>query len=302
MEFRQLEAFINAVKYKSISKAADATYLSQSTMSTHINNLESELGVKLLNRNSREITLTLPGKEFYGYAADLLNTRTKALLAMQTQEKELEGVLEIQSSTIPCHYYLPMLMEAFHRQYPKIRFYVEQSDSRIVNDNLTRQQGEIGFTGYKGGSGLYYEPLFSDQMVLITPDNEKYRKYHDGDEIPVALFINEPFVVREDGSGTRQEMEKALIGGEEVFKNVNIIARMSNMAAVKQVVSRGLGVSILSEQIVNQVARQERLRYFHIQGLEKKRPFYMVYNKNICLSQAAEVFIRFVQERLKQNL
>lgn len=82
---------------------------------------------------------------------------------------------------------------------------------------------------------------------------------------------------------------------------MNVIARMSNMAAVKQVVSRGLGVSILSEQIVSQIAKQEKLRYFHIQGLTKNRTFYMVYNKNICLSQMAEEFIRFVHEQVKQN-
>ena len=53
--------------------------------------------------------------------------------------------------------------------YPKVRFYVEQSDSRIVNENLMNQRGELGFTGYRGNSGLCYEAVFHDGMVLITP-------------------------------------------------------------------------------------------------------------------------------------
>lgn len=298
MEFRQLEAFVNAAKYRSFSKAADATFLTQPTISTHVNNLENELGVKLLNRSGREITLTPHGHEFYVYAVDLLNTRAKALLSVQMMKDDLDGILEIQTSTIPSHYYLPALMEEFHEMYPKVRFYVEQSDSRMVNENIINQRGEIGFTGYKGNSSLCFEPLFYDEMVLITPDTDKYRTYENGEEIPVEVFINEPFVMREDGSGTKQEMEKALVNGKAVFKNVEVIARMSNMTAIKQVISRGLGVSIVSEQVVKQTAIQEKLRYFRIRGLEKKRCFYLTYNKSICLSPIAERFLEYVHTKV----
>lgn len=298
MEFRQLEAFVNAVKYKSFSKAADATFLTQPTISTHVSNLEAELGVRLLNRKSREISLTPQGQEFYGYAMELLNTRERAINQLHSASTEIEGILEIQTSSIPGHYYLPVLMDEFHKRNPKVRFYVEQTDSRTVNDNLMMQRGEIGFTGYKGSQGLTYEPLFHDEMVLITPDSEKYRPYMNGEEIPVELFINEPFVMREDGSGTKQEMEKALVNGKAVFKNLDVVARMTNMTSVKQVVSRGLGVSIVSEQVVKDTAELEKIRYFRIKGLEKKRCFYLAYNKSTVLSPAADAFVQFVLETI----
>ena len=78
------------------------------------------------------------------------------------------------------------------------------------------------------------------QERSVCWDTDVYRIYQNGEAIPVELFINEPFIMREDGSGTRQEMEKALVYGKPVFKNVDVIARMSNPAAIKQVVSRGL--------------------------------------------------------------
>ena len=297
MEFRQLEAFVNAVKYKSFSKAADATFLTQPTISTHISNLETELGVRLLNRKGREITLTSQGQEFYGYAMELLNTRERALDHIHNQSKEIDGILEIQTSSIPGHSFLPMLMDEFHRLYPKVRFYVEQTDSRTVNENLLNQRGEIGFTGYKGNSALAFETVFEDEMVLITPDIEKYRSYKNGEEIPTELFIHEPFIMREDGSGTKQEMEQAQVNGKAVFKHIEVIAKMTNMEAVKQVVGRGLGVSIVSEQVVKETAESEKIRYFKIQGLEKKRCFYLTYNKNVVLSPTAELFLKFVRER-----
>ena len=296
MEFRQLEAFVNAVKYKSFSKAADATFLTQPTISTHVGNLEAELGVRLLNRKGREISLTHEGQEFYSYAMELLNTRERAINQLHSFSKELEGILEIQTSSIPGHSFLPKLMDEFHKKNPKIRFYVEQTDSRTVNDNLLSQRGEIGFTGYKGSQGLIYEPVFYDEMVLITPDIEKYRSYKNGEEIPVELFIDDPFVLREDGSGTKQEMEKALIEGKAVFRDVDVVARMTNMSSVKQVVSRGLGISIVSEQVVKDSAALERIRYFRIKGLEKKRCFYVAYNRSAVLSPAAEAFLQFVHE------
>ena len=296
MEFRQLEAFVNAVKYKSFSKAADATFLTQPTISTHVGNLEAELGVRLLNRKGREISLTHEGQEFYSYAMELLNTRERAINQLHSFSKELEGILEIQTSSIPGHSFLPKLMEEFHKKNPKIRFYVEQTDSRTVNDNLLSQRGEIGFTGYKGSQGLIYEPVFYDEMVLITPDIEKYRSYKNGEEIPVELFIDDPFVLREDGSGTKQEMEKALIDGKAIFRDVDVVARMTNMSSVKQVVSRGLGISIVSEQVVKDSAELERIRYFRIKGLEKKRCFYVAYNRSAVISPAAEAFLQFVHE------
>lgn len=230
MEFRQLEAFVNAAKYKSFSKAADATFLTQPTISTHVSNLENELGVRLLNRSGREISLTPHGHEFYSYAVELLNTRSRAVMSMKNLKEDLDGILEIQTSSIPGYFYLPQVMEEFHELFPRVRFYVEQSDSRLVNENLMNQRGELGFTGYKGNSGLCFEPVFYDEMVLITPDTDVYRIYQNGEAIPVELFINEPFIMREDGSGTRQEMEKALVYGKPVFKNVDVIARMSNPA------------------------------------------------------------------------
>ena len=67
MDFKQIEAFVNVVRYKSFSKAADATFFTQPTISTHIRNLEKELGVKLLDRKSRVVEMTPQGSKFYKY-------------------------------------------------------------------------------------------------------------------------------------------------------------------------------------------------------------------------------------------
>lgn len=301
MEFRQLEAFVNSVKYKSFSKAADATFLTQPTISAHINNLETELGITLLNRTGREISLTKQGELFYPYAIDMLHTRSQALYSVQKLSDTVEGVLDIYVSSIPGQYYLPALMGEFHAKYPGVRFYVDQSDSKTVMDNILIQKGEIGLTGYRMNNSLVYEPVFMDEMVLLVPDTERYGEWENGSSVSFKDFENETFILREDGSGTKKEMEKAEINGVSAFKNVDVIARMNNTEAIKQSVSSGLGISILSRMAVEGSDTRHRVKYLRIEGLEKKRTFYMVYSKNICLSPVAEAFRNLVLEYRDRN-
>ena len=196
MEFRQLEAFVNAVKYKSFSKAADATFLTQPTISAHINNLENEMGTTLVNRTGREITLTKQGELFYPYAIDMLHTRSQALATVQAQCEAMDGVLDLYASSIPGQYYLPRLIGEFHAKCPKIRFYVDQSDSKTVIENVMSQKGEIGLTGYKMHNSLVYEPVFMDELVLIVPDTERYARWKMGSTVSFRDFEHETFILR----------------------------------------------------------------------------------------------------------
>ena len=93
MDFKQIEAFVNVVRYKSFSKAADATFFTQPTISTHIRNLEKELGVKLLDRKSRVVEMTPQGSKFYKYAVEMINARAQAFDALMTTAKTLEEYL-----------------------------------------------------------------------------------------------------------------------------------------------------------------------------------------------------------------
>ena len=113
MDFKQIEAFVNVVRYKSFSKAADATFFTQPTISTHIRNLEKELGVKLLDRKSRAVEMTPQGAKFYKYAVEMINARAQAFEALSDMDENIGGILEIQTSSIPGVTFLPDLLAAF---------------------------------------------------------------------------------------------------------------------------------------------------------------------------------------------
>lgn len=300
MEFRQIEAFVNAVKYKSFSKAADVTFISQPTISTHIGNLESELGALLLNRGTKEITLTSQGQVFYPYALSLLNERQKAVTSVKNLGTQISGVLDIQTSTIPGQYYLPGLLRAFSDARPSVRYYVEQSDSHNVLENIKNQRGEVGFTGYRANDRLCYVPVFTDEFVLLAPDEPRFSGYENGECLSLQDFKDEAFILREDGSGTRKEMEKS--EGSAILKNISVIARMNSMEAICRSVECGLGLSIVSRMAVSGEPGKGKLRYFSLRELGERRSFYMVYNKGICLSPLAEQFCKFVIEKNNTDL
>ena len=101
MEFNQLESFLKVVKHKSFSKAAKELYLTQPTISNNIQNLEKELKTTLLDRKSRTICLTDSGKIFYKYAVELINIRDQAKINIIDHSNKMEGIIEINASSIP---------------------------------------------------------------------------------------------------------------------------------------------------------------------------------------------------------
>ena len=292
MEFKQLEAFVNVVKYKSFSKAADASFLTQPTVSTHISSLEKELGVTLVERLGKESRPTKQGREFYKYALNLINTREKAIAAMGGLNRGLSGVIELQASSVPGLYIVPRLMAEFQKRNPDVRFYLEQSDSKTVWNNMLENKGELGFTGDFQNNNLGYEILCRDSSVLITPKNEKFLALKErADAVRGEDFIEEGFVWREEGSASRNTVEEKLYRRHGA--KLNVVATVNSLEAVKQCVSHGMGVSIVSALVAETDPDRADYLTFSFSDLELEREFYLVYNRGITLSPIAAKFKSF---------
>lgn len=294
MEFKQIEAFVNVIKYKGFTKAAEAVYLTQPTISTHISSLENELGVKLIERKGRECRATKQGRAFYNYAINIINTRDRAINAMFNFGTEISGTLDIKTSTIPGQSIVPEIIAKFHDKYPNVIFSVEQSDSEKVCNDILDNLGEIGFTGYAKNNEMKFEELFKDRMVVITPKSERFLKLREDSEfISIDDIANEKFIWREEGSATRKTFEdkyREKYGSDEA---IDTIATVNSIEAVKQCVKSNLGISVLSRSVVSE--DEKDFIIFEIADMDFSRTFYMVYNKNTTLSPVALKFREFVE-------
>lgn len=300
MDFKQIEAFVNVVKYKGFSKAAEASFLTQPTISAHINALEQELDMQLIDRISRKVTLTPEGRLFYNYALTMLNTREKAVHSLRNFSMDINGTVAVETSSIPGEYIVPKLIAKFKEEYPKVGFTVTQTNSSNVAENIRGFNGEIGFSGHREDNELEYCRLCSDSSVLITPDNEYYRKMQKRG-IGLRDIVKEPFILRLPGSGTQTAFEKSLEENKIHISAINVVARMNSMTSVKQAVKCGLGVSVISEMAAERNRENNGYLVIDIEGYDEDRAFYMVYNSKITMAPTAEAFKYFVLDYFESN-
>ena len=146
MNLKQLEAFARVAETKSFSEAAKRLYLTQPTVSAHVSALEKELGVCLLLRTTKEVSLTEEGKALYGYAVQMLDLEQE-IREHFGRRKSGKSVLRIAASTIPSQYLLPEIMVRFRERYPGVRLSVAETDSAGVVGQIVSGEADIGFAG-----------------------------------------------------------------------------------------------------------------------------------------------------------
>lgn len=294
MDFRQIEAYVNVIKQKSFSKAAYVSNVKQPTISAHVNALEKEMGVKLIDRTHREARPTPEGQLFYEHAVNMINMRESAIYSIKGFQKNISGTIRIHASNFPAEYILPDVIRNFTDMYPNVIFQVEQYDSRQVIENILTNKAEIGFTGAKGNYELAYIPLFEDELAVIIPISERY----DGLKKPIVSvgeIVRYPVVLREHGSSTRKMMEAIMLGKGIRPDNLNISVTANNNTLVKHFVKCGMGVSVIPKSALE----KEDEKMFLSAELEPhgvKRKYYLTYNKRITGTPTVNLFKTFVQE------
>ena len=296
MDFKQLEAFVYVVKLKSFSKTAEKLYLTQPTISAHISSLEKELGVQLIVRSAKEALPSEEGKVLYEYAQDMLTLRDNALSAFQNISRNVSGTLCIAASSMPSQYVRPQMMSAFRSKYPDVSFNVIKCDSGEVVRSIVNRKAEIGMTGAVIESAkCVFEEFLDDRLVVITPNTERYRKIGEHG-FTLQDLAREPFIIREPDSGTRRETERFLRSMHLDPASLHVVAQMDDPDAIKNSVSQGLGISIMSKTAAADFQRFGLIQTFDFDHVVLSRKLYLVRNQNHTLSPAAAAFLRFAKK------
>lgn len=300
MEFKQLEAFVQVAKQGSFSRAAEALYLTQPTISAHIASLESELETQLIVRAPRAAYPSEIGERFYEYAVKILAMRDEAAEICKFDGPIMRGTIGIAASTIPYLYVLPRLMAEFRELYPEIRFNLINGDSSMVVGQVLSGKVDVGMTGAVFESAACdYQAFMDDELVVITPNTPRYQALQRFD---VEDLLRYPLITREAGSGTRKELENHLRDCGVRMEQLDIVAQMDDTDAIKNSVSQGLGIAVLSRLSVEDYEKFGRIRVFRLGGKPLVRQLYLVSHSKRPLSGIALAFMRFVQESSRADL
>lgn len=305
MNLKQLEAFVQVSESGSFSRAAKELYLTQPTISAHIASLEKELSVRLFVRNTKEVGLSDDGKELYKYARQIVDLERKIeerFCAKDTGEKRC---ITIAASTIPAQYLLPKVLIRFNERYPDEQIKIIETDSSKVVTQIIDHMADVGFTGtVLEKKHCKYIPFYKDELVIITPNTERYRRLKEESAENISWILAEHVIMREEGSGTRKEARKQLKRAGINPAELDIIASIENQETIKKSVRQGMGVSILSRLATRDETRDGYVLAFPIPKADDGRDINLVYNKNYQLSSSAERFIKIVKEvyQIKRNL
>ena len=281
----------------SFSKAARELYLTQPTISAHISSLEKELNVRLFVRNTKEVSLSDNGKDLYKYAKQMVDLQGKIEEHFGMKKDSGKHCITIAASTIPAQYLLPKVLMCFNEKYPEEQFKIKETDSAQVVTQIVDCMADVGFTGtVLEKKHCKYIPFYKDELVIIAPNTEKYRRFQEECPNDISWLKREHVIMREEGSGTRKEAEKQLRSAGVNMADLEIIASIENQETIKKSVRQGIGVSILSRLAATDEAKAGQMLIFPIPGADEGRDINVVYNRNYQLSRSAERFIKIVKE------
>lgn len=293
MELKQLESFVAVVVYKSFTEAAKQLYISQPTISTHIQALEKELETKLIVRTTKSIELTKRGAELYECAVKMLDLRDGLLEKWRSWD---EKIIRLGVSTIPSAYILPEFLPKFCKEYPEVFFQSIQSDSKGIIEGVLDGRMDVGLVGMEWEEEvLACIPFYEDELVVITPVTEHFLALRKN-EVPLEELFKEPMILREKGSGTKKAADQFLEKQGISKDSLKVAAYMNDPEAIKNSVEAGLGISIVSKKAAENMIREKRLLAFEFSRYTSGRKFYIIYRKDDVLKPFISTFINYIQK------
>ncbi|UTF49599.1 selenium metabolism-associated LysR family transcriptional regulator [Desulfomicrobium sp. ZS1] len=299
MDIRKIEAFSKVYEHSSFSKAGKSLYLSQPTISAHVASLEQELEVQLFDRIGRTVVPTKAGEVLYGHAKKIFEASELAISELRKLQDRITGKLDLGGSTIPANYIMPEILAQFWKKYPEVIMDLHIGDSEDIVTQVRNNELMLGVVGAVFESpDLHYEKIASDSLVLVmTPQLfEKYRHLAVED-----LLHALPWVLREDGSGTRVAMAESLSRFDIDIHSLRTVIMVRNAGAMARCLSAGMGASITSAITVHHELETGALVAVDLPGLLLERSFHIVFNKKRSLFPAALKLLEFFKNNA-QNI
>jgi len=276
--FRELEIFCKVVELESFSKAADAVFLVQASVSERIASLEKKIGVRLLDRLGRKVIPTAAGELLYKHATLILDMKETAQLEMERFLGLEQGEIFLGGSTIPGEYILPDLIGRFICKYPHLSVKLTIADSSEIENQVLAGKLEMGVVGFKSSqANLLCQELWQDELVLAVPAGHRWARRK---AVSLQELLETPFILREEGSGTLKILQAYLRDiGADGTNAFQVSARFGSSTAVKEGVKTGLGLSILSARAIDTEVKAGLLKAIRIKGLVMSRNFFLIRNK-----------------------
>ena len=290
MDLDQLHTFLEIVRLKSFSKAAQTCYRTQPAISAQVRQLEQELNTTLFERLGTKIALTTAGRIFADYAEQILDLRRRAQDTINELERVPRGELVIAANEATCIYVLPKVFSEYKKNFPNVQLSVDRSYGVRVVEAVLENLADFGITQLPvAEKKLQVVKIHSDEIVLLLPGKHPLasKKY----VIPRDL-IDHPLLLPKSGT-TRSRLNTWL---EAVESEIQISMELDSTEMIKRFVMAGLGYSFLAASNCREEIAAGKLASVALGPEPMYRRVGLIYRKDKALSKAALGFIQVILE------
>lgn len=290
MDLRELRSFCAVAQYGSITKAAEQLMLRQPAVTLHIQELERETGVTLLDRSKRPVQLTAAGAHLAELAKPLL--RQIDSLPVETSSYARQGSLTVASTTEMARNMLVESVVAYRQTYPDTRLALRSGRLPEVLRMVRDREADVGFVPLSGRfSEFHTEPLFTNERVLLAAKGhpvleDPIESVHQIARWPLILNV-----------GTRDNPTYIEDKLDESGLDYNVIMRLDHFDAIKRYVAKGLGVSVVP-RIILEPGDEETLGIVGLGHLLDIQSVGIVTVRDTSMSRHAQQFVSMLRETI----
>ncbi len=273
MTLRHLKIFITVCDAGSMTAAAKKLYISQPSVSQAISELEAHYHTRLFERLGRKLYITEAGKKLLSYARHILSLTEQAERELNDLNKS--GTLRLGASMTIGTYLLNDMIKSFLSIYPDVQILTTVDNTKVIEEMLLSDQLDLALVeGPVHSADIVEETFRKDELVLIcSPEHPWAAKK----QIEMQELNNCSFIVREEGSGTREIFEIAMASKKIKWKVSGIY---NNAESIKNAVASGIGITVISKLAVENEIQSGRVVMIKINGLTFTRLFNLIYHKN----------------------
>lgn len=299
---QHLLVFKDVAETKNITLSAKKLHMSQPSISLQIQNLENQYGARFFDRTNKGVTLTKEGEIFYAHVRSVLDILTNAKEQINALAKGQRGLIYLGATLTIGEYILPNILAFLYKTNPDVDFKVKIANTESISQDVLEKKIHIGLIEgpVPRHKDLNVEKFWEDELVVVVPCCHTWASRKT---ITLAELPHERMVTREDGSGTRKVMEMALRERGLDPEHLNISMELGSTHAIKQVVSAGLGITIISALTVNREGDQKMFRTLKIQDAPIYRPLSILTNAQTNQTKDERLLINLLHDhRLLSNI
>ena len=286
LDYHKLKIFKTVADTRSFSKAAELLFLSQPTVTLQIKKIENYLGITLFKREKKGVVLTEEGKLLYQYASKILDDYSLLEEGLSNLRENLQKNLRIGASTTIGDFLLPDILPDFIKNKGDIKVNLFVGNSKEIEEGILSKTFYIGLIEDEVHSNKYEKfEFFSDEIILIASKNTNIPDVIEPEDLKKYRFV-----FREQGSGTRNIIEKKL---EKKGVRIKADIEISSSKAIARFVANSDYLSFVSRLVVKNLLGIH-LKEVKIKGIKFTRKFYCITQKNIRLPKLDREFINYL--------